>query len=116
MSKHHSYSSDFVSHQIIGREGETAIFFSRCLLNSELREFGFAPRQLNRWADANQETLRAATPISGRHTRPQGEGGTKLYSDANRRRAEIPSRCDRRQSDWARFPIREPLSATMTKK
>ncbi len=36
--------------QVIGREGETATFFSRCLLNSELRGFGFAPRQLNRWA------------------------------------------------------------------
>ncbi len=34
--------------QVIGREGETATFFSRCLFNSELREFGFAPRQLNR--------------------------------------------------------------------
>ncbi len=36
--------------QIIGREGETATFFSRRLFNSELREFGFAPRQLNRYA------------------------------------------------------------------
>ncbi len=34
--------------QIIGREGETATFLSRCLFNSELRVFGFAPRQLNR--------------------------------------------------------------------
>ena len=34
--------------QIIGREGETATFLSRCPLNLELRGFGFAPRQLNR--------------------------------------------------------------------
>ncbi len=36
--------------QIIGREGETAAFFSRYLLNPELRVFGFAPRQLRRSA------------------------------------------------------------------
>jgi hypothetical protein len=36
--------------QIIGREGETATFFSRCLLNPTLRVFGFAPRQFGRWA------------------------------------------------------------------
>ena len=35
--------------QVIGREGETATFLSRCVVNSELREFGFAPRQLNRY-------------------------------------------------------------------
>ncbi len=34
--------------QIIGREGETATLLSTGLLNSELRVFGFAPRQLNR--------------------------------------------------------------------
>jgi len=38
--------------QIIGREGETATFLSRCPFNSELRGFGFAPRQLNRWASS----------------------------------------------------------------
>ncbi len=36
--------------QVIGREGETATFIWRCLLNSELRGFGFAPRQLRRSA------------------------------------------------------------------
>ncbi len=36
--------------QIIGREGETATLLLRCLFNSELRGFGFAPRQLRRWA------------------------------------------------------------------
>ncbi len=34
--------------QINGREGETATFLSRCLLNSELRGGGFAPRHLSR--------------------------------------------------------------------
>ncbi len=34
--------------QVIGREGETATFLSRCPFNSELREFGFAPRQFGR--------------------------------------------------------------------
>jgi hypothetical protein len=34
--------------QIIGREGETATFLSTGLFNSELRVFGFAPRQFNR--------------------------------------------------------------------
>jgi hypothetical protein len=38
--------------QIIGREGETASLLSRCLLNSELRVAGFAPRQFNRYAAA----------------------------------------------------------------
>ena len=38
----------WTAQQIIGREGETAALLSRCLFNSELREFGFAPRQLNR--------------------------------------------------------------------
>ncbi len=36
--------------QIIGREGETAIFLSRCLFTICLRVFGFAPRQFNRCA------------------------------------------------------------------
>lgn len=36
--------------QVIGREGETATFLSRRLFNSELRGFGFAPRQLRRSA------------------------------------------------------------------
>ena len=36
--------------QIEGREGETAVFLSRCLLTFSLRVFGFAPRHLNRWA------------------------------------------------------------------
>ena len=35
--------------QIIGREGETATFFSRCLFNSNGLGGGFAPRQLNRY-------------------------------------------------------------------
>jgi len=35
--------------QIIGREGETATFFSRCLLNSNGLGGGFAPRQFGRW-------------------------------------------------------------------
>jgi transposase-like protein len=34
--------------QVIGREGETATFLSRCLLNSKLRVGGFAPRQFGR--------------------------------------------------------------------
>ena len=34
--------------QIIGREGETATLLSLRLFNSELREFGFAPRHLSR--------------------------------------------------------------------
>jgi len=44
--------------QIIGREGETATFLSTGLFNSELREFGFAPRQFNRSAAANERTGR----------------------------------------------------------
>ncbi len=36
--------------QINGREGETATFLSRNLLNFSLRGSGFAPRHLNRWA------------------------------------------------------------------
>ncbi len=36
--------------QIIGREGETATLLSRCPLNFGGLGFGFAPRQLNRWA------------------------------------------------------------------
>ncbi len=36
--------------QIIGREGETATFFSRCPLNFSLRVAGFAPRHLSRSA------------------------------------------------------------------
>ncbi len=36
--------------QIIGREGETATFLSRCPLNPNLRVIGFAPRQFNRSA------------------------------------------------------------------
>jgi hypothetical protein len=35
--------------QVIGREGETATLLSTGLFNSKLREFGFAPRQFNRW-------------------------------------------------------------------
>jgi len=34
--------------QIIGREGETATFFLRCVVTFSLREFGFVPRQFNR--------------------------------------------------------------------
>ena len=36
--------------QIIGREGETATLLSSCVVTFGLREFGFAPRHLNRWA------------------------------------------------------------------
>ncbi len=36
--------------QIIGREGETATLFGRCLLSLNLRVGGFAPRHLSRWA------------------------------------------------------------------
>ena len=38
--------------QIIGREGETATFFSRCVVSFGLRGFGFAPRQFGRYAVA----------------------------------------------------------------
>ncbi|CAN5554601.1 hypothetical protein BH10ACI1_BH10ACI1_32610 [soil metagenome] len=34
--------------QIIGREGETATFLSRCVVYFGLRVFGFAPCQFNR--------------------------------------------------------------------
>jgi len=36
--------------QIIGREGETATFLSRCPLNFSGLGGGFAPRQFGRWA------------------------------------------------------------------
>ncbi len=36
--------------QVIGREGETATFFLRCLFTLNLRGGGFAPCHLNRWA------------------------------------------------------------------
>ena len=36
--------------QFNGREGETATFLSRCLLNFSLRGGGFAPRHLSRLA------------------------------------------------------------------
>lgn len=39
---------DGATQQVIGREGETATFLSRCLVPLNLREFGFAPRQLRR--------------------------------------------------------------------
>ena len=35
--------------QIIGREGETATFFSRCPLNCKGLGCRFRPRQLSRW-------------------------------------------------------------------
>ena len=38
-----------VFHPTIGREGETATLLSRCLVSLNLREFGFAPRQFNRY-------------------------------------------------------------------
>jgi len=34
--------------QVIGREGETATFLSRCVVSLTLRVIGFAPRQFNR--------------------------------------------------------------------
>ena len=36
--------------QFNGREGETATFLKRSLVNSELRVGGFAPRHLSRYA------------------------------------------------------------------
>jgi hypothetical protein len=54
----------FVSHQIIGREDETATFLSRCLFNSELREFGFVPRQLNRYNDWRNLITHSIRPLS----------------------------------------------------
>ena len=36
--------------QVIGREGETATFLSRCVVSFSLRVFGFAPRQRRRSA------------------------------------------------------------------
>jgi len=36
--------------QIIGREGETATFFLRCVVSFGLRGGGFAPRQFGRSA------------------------------------------------------------------
>ena len=44
-----AYSYQRAVEQIIGREGETATFLSRCLVSLSLRVGGFAPRQLNRW-------------------------------------------------------------------
>ena len=38
--------------QFNGREGETATFLSRCLLNSNGLGGGFAPRHLSRWASS----------------------------------------------------------------
>ena len=38
--------------QVIGCEGETATFFSRCVVSFGLRGFGFAPRQFGRYAFA----------------------------------------------------------------
>jgi len=38
------------SEQFNGREGETATLFGRFFFHINLREFGFAPRQLNRSA------------------------------------------------------------------
>jgi len=46
------FETQTAAQQIIGREGETATLLSRCLFNSELRGFGFAPRQFNRYTPA----------------------------------------------------------------
>ncbi len=43
------FETETAAQQIIGREGETATFLKRSFFNSELREFGFAPRQFNRY-------------------------------------------------------------------
>ena len=43
-----SVTDNGATEQVIGREGETATLLSRCPLNSELRDGGFAPRHLNR--------------------------------------------------------------------
>ena len=42
--------TDGAIEQIIGREGETATFLSRCLVSLNLCVIGFAPRQFNRSA------------------------------------------------------------------
>ena len=44
------FETQTAAQQIIGREGETATLFSRCLFNSNGLGGGFAPRHLNRWA------------------------------------------------------------------
>ena len=44
-----AYSYQRAVEQIIGREGETATFLSRCLVSPNLCGGGFAPRHLNRW-------------------------------------------------------------------
>jgi hypothetical protein len=47
------FENNGAAQQIIGREGETPTFFSRCLVSFGLRGGGFAPRQLNRCAASN---------------------------------------------------------------
>jgi len=47
--------------QFNGREGETATLLSRCVVSFSLREFGFAPRHLNRWAAIVKREAIAAT-------------------------------------------------------
>jgi len=42
------FETQTAAQQIIGREGETATFLSRCLFTPNLRGGGFAPRQFNR--------------------------------------------------------------------
>jgi hypothetical protein len=45
-----AYSYQRAVEQIIGREGETATFLSRCVVSFNLRVIGFAPRHLSRYA------------------------------------------------------------------
>ena len=46
----HTRNYKRAAEQVIGREGETATFFSRCVLNFGGLGGGFAPRHLNRSA------------------------------------------------------------------
>jgi len=52
VKKRKLFSYQRAAQQIIGREGETATLFLRCFVSLTLRVFGFAPRQLNRWASS----------------------------------------------------------------
>ena len=49
------FINQHAAEQFNGREGETATLLSRCLLNSGLRVFGFAPRHLNRYVASREK-------------------------------------------------------------
>ena len=66
--------------QVIGRDGETATLFSRCLFNSELRVFGFAPRQLSRSASSLDMEKRVAK-VDGLYL--QGEPSERFSGTIN---------------------------------